>query len=75
MKDFGLKEIIGTGTYIKVTKLINEKYSNNLEKIYIINQNCYAEFAYNLLKSLLNDRLKNMVVFSNNVKLTHDNKC
>jgi hypothetical protein len=72
LKNFGIKDLFAINNFIEITKIVTEKYSKNLEKINIINQNLYTEIIFNLIKPILNERLRTIVNFSNDIKLSHD---
>jgi len=63
MKGFSMKHFLEVGNTISIIKLINQKYSVNLQKIIVINTNSYASTMYNLVKPLFNTRLQCLIFF------------
>jgi len=63
LKDFSMKNFLEIGNTISIVKLINEKYSVNLQKIIVINTNSYTSTIYNIIKPVLNERMRSLVFF------------
>ena len=63
-KDFTFKHFIQTNVAIELAKLISSKFSNNLEKIIIINPTFYISATYNILRPFLNQHIVNTVIFN-----------
>lgn len=63
-KDFTFKHFIQTSVAIELAKLISSKFSNNLEKIIIINPTFYISATYNILRPFLNQHIVNTVIFN-----------
>lgn len=61
---FGINNFLEISNGIALAKLITEKYSENLQKIIIINQNSFSEAIYGIVKPFLNERVQKLVVFS-----------
>jgi hypothetical protein len=65
LKDFGIKQFLEIGNGIALVKLISEKYSKNLQKIIVINQNSFTTTIYSIVKPLLNEHMQSLILFSN----------
>ena len=63
LKEFSIKHFLEIGNTISIVKLINEKYSVNLQKIIVINTNSYTSNMYNLVKPFFNTRLQSLIFF------------
>lgn len=70
--DFGIKHFIQFDVGIELAKLISNYFSNNLNKIIIINPTKYISYTYNLIYPFLNSKLKSLVEF-NYTNKTPDN--
>ena len=68
LKDFSMKNFLEIGNTISIVKLINEKYSVNLQKIIVMNTNSYTSAIYNIIKPVLNERMRSLVFFPNSYK-------
>jgi hypothetical protein len=66
LKGFNMKNFLEIGNTISIIKLINEKYSVSLQKIIVINTNSYAGTMYNLVKPVLNERMRSLIFFPDN---------
>jgi hypothetical protein len=66
LKKFGIKNFMEIGNGIALAKLITEKYSEHLQKIIVINSNMYTSAIFNIISPFLSERVRNMVVFSDN---------
>jgi hypothetical protein len=53
---------------IQLAKLISSKFSNNLEKIIIINPSNYISFTYEIIKPFLNKKMKSIIELNYNFK-------
>lgn len=71
-KDFQFKHFIQTNVGIELSKLISSKFSNNLEKIIIINPTFYISATYKILKPFLNNQVINTVEFNYEIKTIND---
>jgi hypothetical protein len=60
---FGLKHSLQTDVAIGLAKLISSKFSENLEKIVIINSNTYIWSIYKIIYPFLNYKIKSIVIF------------
>ena len=65
LKDFSMKNFLEIGNTISIVKLISEKYSVNLQKIIVMNTNSYTSTIYNIIKPVLNERMRSLVFFPN----------
>jgi hypothetical protein len=63
-KGFGLKNFMDIGNGIGLAQLISEKYSTNLQKIYVINTNSYTSTIFDIVSPFLSKSVRSMVVFS-----------
>jgi len=70
LKGFSMKHFLEIGNTVSIIKLINEKYSSNLQKIIVINTNSYANTMYNLVKSFFNTRLQSLIFFTDSTNNT-----
>jgi hypothetical protein len=64
LKDYGVKEILEIKNTIAIVNLIKEKYSQNLQKIIVMNTNSYTGTIYKAIKPFLNKRMQSMIFFS-----------
>ena len=69
---FKFKHFIQTNVGIELAKLISSKFSDNLEKIIIINPTFYISATYKILKPFLNKHIIDTVVFNYEYKDIHD---
>jgi hypothetical protein len=70
LKGFSMKQFLEIGNTISIMKLINEKYSVNLQKIIVINTNSYASTMYNLIKPILSERMQSLIFFPDSINNT-----
>ena len=70
--DFGLKHFLQIEVAKELSKLISHKFSNNLEKIIIINPSSYVSPIYNIIKPFLNNKIKSIVEINNNIQTIND---
>jgi len=64
LKDFGMKQFLEIGNAIALVKLITKKYSNNLKKIIVVNQNSFTTIIYKIIKPFLTSEMQNIIYFS-----------
>lgn len=70
--DFNLKHSLQIELAIELTKLISTKFSNNLEKIIIINPTIYISFIYNIIIPFSNEYLQSIIEINYNIKSIND---
>ena len=70
--DFGFKHFTQINVGIELAKLISNKFSNNLEKIIVINPTIYVSSTYRIIYPFLNDKLKRIIDFNYIYKTTQD---
>jgi len=58
---FGLVHTVQTTVAIELAKLITQKFSNNLQKIIIINPTFYVTVMHDLLLPFLNKKIKSII--------------
>ena len=63
LKGFSMKNFLEIGNTISIIKLISDKYSENLQKIIVMNTNSYTSAIYNIIKPVLNERMRSLVFF------------
>lgn len=61
-KDFELKHALEISTGIEIAKMITNKFSDNLRKIYIINANWYIHTFYNVVHPFLSQKVRDLIV-------------
>ena len=66
LKKYNLKQFLEIQNSISIIKLINDKYSNNLQKICVINTNTYTNQIYKIVKPFLNKKLQSLIFFQDN---------
>ncbi len=71
-KDFGFKHFIQTDVGIELAKLISSKFSDNLEKIIIINPTLYISATYKILHPFLDKRVTDTIIFDYQYKNVDD---
>ena len=59
-----LKHSLEVNTAKKLAQLISEKYSHNLQQIYIINSNYILNIILNFIWIFLNDKIKDLLIIS-----------
>ena len=57
---------------IELSKLISSKFSNNLEKIIIINPSGYVSAVYNIVYPFLNDKITSIIEINYEIKSVSD---
>jgi len=72
LKNFGMKHFLEIGNAVALTKLITEKYSNNLQKIIVINQNSFTNIIYSIIKPFLTSKIQSIVYFSDIKETTYN---
>jgi hypothetical protein len=70
--DFNMKHFLQISVGIELAKLISTKFSNNLQKIIIINPNMYILYVYRLVKPFLNKKLRSIIVMNYECKNIKD---
>jgi len=70
--DFNMKHFLQIEVGIELAKLISSKFSNNLQKIIIINPNMYILYVYRLVKPFLNKKLRSIIVMNYECKNIKD---
>jgi hypothetical protein len=73
--DFNMKHFLQISVGIELAKLISTKFSNNLNKIIIINPNMYILYVYRLVKPFLNKKLRSVIEMNYECKNIKDVKC
>ena len=73
--DFNMKHFLQISVGIELAKLISTKFSNNLQKIIIINPNMYILYVYRLVKPFLNKKLRSVIEMNYELKTIKDVKC
>jgi hypothetical protein len=73
LKGFGMQNFLEIGNGIALAKLITEKYSNHLQNIIVVNPNSFTSTIFNIIRPFLSERVRNMVVFSHQLKEKNDN--
>jgi hypothetical protein len=63
--NFKFTHFIQFNVGIELAKLISNNFSNNLNKIIIINTTLYISFTYNIIYPFLNNKLKSIIEFNN----------
>jgi hypothetical protein len=66
--DFNFNHFLQMEVGIQLAKLISSKFSNNLEKIIIINPSNYISFTYEIIKPFLNKKMKSIIELNYNFK-------
>jgi hypothetical protein len=61
--DFSLTHALQINVAREIIQLISNKYSDNLEKIIVINSGTFVWMIYNTILPFLNDHLKKIIVF------------
>ena len=63
LKGFKMKNFMEIGNGIALAKLITEKYSDNLQKIIVVNPNSFTSAIFNTVKPFLSEKVTDMVIF------------
>jgi len=69
LKGFSTKQFLEINNTISIVKIINDKYSDKLQKIIIINSNSYASKIFKIIKPFFNKRIQSIIFFSSNLPL------
>ena len=69
---FGFNHFLQIEVAKELSKLISSKFSENLEKILIINPSGYVSAVYNIVKPFLNDKVKSIIEINNEIKSIDD---
>ena len=72
LKDFGINNFLEIRNAIALTKLITEKYSKNLQKIIVVNQNSFTSIIYGIVKPFLTSQMQDIVYFSEKKETTNN---
>jgi hypothetical protein len=66
--DFNINHFLQIDVCIQLAQLISRKFSNNLEKIIIINPSNYISITYEIIKPFLNKKVKSIIELNYNFK-------
>jgi len=69
---FNFKHFMQFKVGIELAKLISNKYSENLQKIVIINSTIYVSSIYKIITPFLNEKVKRIIDFNNIYKTSYD---
>ena len=69
---FGLNHFLQIEVPTELSKLISSKFSNNLEKIIIINPSGYVSAVYAIVKPFLNNKIQSIIEINNEIKSIND---
>jgi hypothetical protein len=70
--DFNMKHFLQIEVGIELAKLISSKFSENLQKIIIINPNIYISSVYNLIHPFMNEKLTSIIELNYVFKTSKD---
>jgi hypothetical protein len=70
--NFQFKHFMQFNVSIELAKLISNKFSENLQKIIIINPTVYISSTYNMINRFLNQKIRNIIVFNHKLKTIND---
>jgi hypothetical protein len=70
--DFNMKHFLQIEVGIELAKLISIKFSENLQKIIIINPNIYISSVYNLVHPFMNEKLRSIIELNYVFKTSKD---
>ena len=65
---FGLNHFLQIEVPTELSKLISSKFSNNLEKIIIINPSGYVSTVYAIVKPFLNNKIQSIIEINYEIK-------
>jgi hypothetical protein len=65
---FGLNHFLQIEVPTELSKLISSKFSNNLEKIIIINPSGYVSAVYSIVKPFLNNKITSIIEINYEIK-------
>jgi len=69
---FGFNHFLQIEVAKELSKLISSKFSENLEKIIIINPSGYVSAVYAIVKPFLNDKVKSIIEINHEIKTVDD---
>jgi hypothetical protein len=69
---FGFNHFLQIEVAKELSKLISSKFSENLEKIIIINPSGYVSAVYNIVKPFLNNKIKSIIEINHEIKTVDD---
>jgi hypothetical protein len=69
---FGFNHFLQIEVAKELSKLISSKFSENLEKIIIINPSGYVSAVYNIVKPFLNNKIKSIIEINHEIKSVDD---
>ena len=69
---FGFNHFLQIEVAKELSKLISSKFSENLEKIIIINPSGYVSAVYAIVKPFLNDKVKSIIEINHEIKSVDD---
>ena len=69
---FGFNHFLQIEVAKELSKLISSKFSENLEKILIINPSSYVSAVYAIVKPFLNNKVKSIIEINHEIKTVGD---
>lgn len=69
---FGFNHFLQIEVATELSKLISSKFSENLEKIIIINPSSYVSAVYAIVKPFLNNKVKSIIEINYEIKSVDD---
>ena len=69
---FGFNHFLQIEVAKELSKLISSKFSENLEKILIINPSGYVSAVYAIVKPFLNNKVKSIIEINHEIKTVDD---
>ena len=69
---FGFNHFLQIEVAKELSKLISSKFSENLEKILIINPSGYVSAVYTIVKPFLNNKVKSIIEINHEIKTIDD---
>ena len=69
---FGFNHFLQIEVATELSKLISSKFSENLEKIIIINPSGYVSAVYAIVKPFLNNKIKSIIKINHEIKSVND---
>ena len=69
---FGFNHFLQIEVAKELSKLISSKFSENLEKILIINPSGYVSAVYAIVKPFLNNKIKSIIEINHEIKSVDD---
>ncbi len=70
--NFNLNHFIELKVGIELAKLISNKFSDNLQKIIVINPTIYTSITYKVVKPFLGNKITGIIDFNNKIKNIND---